>query len=1154
MPTKRTTTAVYASPARRPILRARKRLKTGSSSLAHRLDSDGDDHDAPERTDSDYEDLVEYDRDQDTRPASSRRRGRRSAPSGSTPAAGSGASSRAASTRRNSHAALAGSAAGPAGPSRARSTAARSRTEDASSAVVQHSRSRAAARAPQPLSPLPVNHSVERQQPVGRSVKGKERAADDGDADMLPVETTAARRTSAPPPQPGAGRVTRRTSSSGSGGNDAPLRRSRRASWATTEGGSEDEQEGNSDDDAHGGGSRSAAPRSSRLRRRRAALEDISDAGEAADEEAGDEKSPDASDAADGNDVDTKLHEWDAHHLEALLKSELVDLYHLARPASSSSHAVPRTKAELAQAIVEARYHSHSSGSNDEDAGDADGADSPHPRTSHEGSPADKALGTRRSRAPRRRIVLRRSGVRGQEPTPPPSDDSRDGDASSGSTSTGSASGDDTEIDESGPSSSTAPGASTRMTRRASQVEMPPPALPPAGAKRNMRTRSSMPGPGLSGSPRAKSARELALAVDPDGEGGTGATPVAHRTRHHGHVAHPPPQSPQHQRTALQLASGSPRPLRAAKRRAVARLADADGAATDSDEDEDEEMVDDADSGSGPGSDSHDASHSVEPRRPTHKVGGASGRRRPSRTAKQVETPPSDADEESGGEAERGADVGQEEERFEAKSHLRQAGSPRKSGGRLVKLRTTAEADEDEQMDEAGSGEEDGDTTVLDEAAEEDGQNDDGVDLAQATSTSLMRYKKDDLVRLCKERDLLDDENRTKAQLVDALLYWRDNQATEVSSPVSSPLSSSSTISNLSTQTARNETKTQALRGLEHASARTAAGTTPLLMRPEHLASPNKPQSAQHSKENEQQEDVNALDLESLQLRDKEIQPEELTKLELVGSGGFKDVFKGMLDGRTIAICDIRGHLTDMDIKELGLLRDLRHRNIVKFIGVSIPKQPSAVPVMIVTELCANGDLFDYLRKVPAPPFSAMLDLMLGIARGIEYLHKRKPTIIHRDIKSSNVLITGDGVPKIADFGLARIKTSTKSMMRSLVGTVNWQAPELWSPHPRYNEKVDVYSVGLVFWEILQWRQPVKRYPFEGQNEHAIYHDVGAKQLRPPAGPLRRQWGSEIIDLMTEMWDQDPTLRPSMGKVVAEVQRLVAAEKAKERAAKRAAQ
>jgi serine/threonine protein kinase len=198
----------------------------------------------------------------------------------------------------------------------------------------------------------------------------------------------------------------------------------------------------------------------------------------------------------------------------------------------------------------------------------------------------------------------------------------------------------------------------------------------------------------------------------------------------------------------------------------------------------------------------------------------------------------------------------------------------------------------------------------------------------------------------------------------------------------------------------------------------------------------------------------------------------------------LQDVYKGRYRKKTIAIADIRGHLTEMDIKELGLLRDLRHPNIVHFIGVSIPKEPSSVPVMIVTELCANGDLFDYLRGVEHPPFVSMLEIMLGIARGLEYLHTRKPTIIHRDIKSSNVLITAEGVAKINDFGLARVKTSTRSMIRSLVGTVNWQAPELWVPHPRYNEKVDVYSVGLVFWEVLQWHQPVKRYPFEGLNEH----------------------------------------------------------------------
>lgn len=133
-----------------------------------------------------------------------------------------------------------------------------------------------------------------------------------------------------------------------------------------------------------------------------------------------------------------------------------------------------------------------------------------------------------------------------------------------------------------------------------------------------------------------------------------------------------------------------------------------------------------------------------------------------------------------------------------------------------------------------------------------------------------------------------------------------------------------------------------------------------------------------------------------------------------------------------------------MDIKELGLLRDLRHPNIVNFIGVSIPAQPSEVPVTIISELCANGDLFDYLRGVAHPTFLEMLKIMIGIARGLEYLHTRTPKIIHRDIKSSNVLITGSGIAKINDFGLARVKTSTKSMIRSLVGTVNWQAPELW--------------------------------------------------------------------------------------------------------------
>jgi mitogen-activated protein kinase kinase kinase 13 len=108
--------------------------------------------------------------------------------------------------------------------------------------------------------------------------------------------------------------------------------------------------------------------------------------------------------------------------------------------------------------------------------------------------------------------------------------------------------------------------------------------------------------------------------------------------------------------------------------------------------------------------------------------------------------------------------------------------------------------------------------------------------------------------------------------------------------------------------------------------------------------------------------------------------------------------------------------------------------------------------------------------------------MALDIARGLEYLHTRKPSIIHRDCKSSNILITAKGTAKIADFGLAKVKQSTRSMVRSLVGTVNWQAPELWHAHPKYNHKVDVFSCAMVYWEMLQWHLPNKKFPWEVRN------------------------------------------------------------------------
>ncbi|KAI3618562.1 hypothetical protein CBS9595_002925 [Malassezia furfur] len=249
------------------------------------------------------------------------------------------------------------------------------------------------------------------------------------------------------------------------------------------------------------------------------------------------------------------------------------------------------------------------------------------------------------------------------------------------------------------------------------------------------------------------------------------------------------------------------------------------------------------------------------------------------------------------------------------------------------------------------------------------------------------------------------------------------------------------------------------------------------------------------------EDEVHQVDLEQLELHGHEIPPEKLEKLEKIGSGAFKDVYVGRYHlSRTrvtkVAISDLRNQLTDMDIKELQFLRDLRHENIVRFIGVSVPVPPHPVPIMIVSELCSNGDLFDYIRNTPAPPDVELFALLLQIARGLDYLHTRTPMVIHRDCKSTNVLITKDRVAKISDFGFARAKRSHRVLVRSIVGTVNWQAPELWVPKPNYNEKVDVWSAAMTFWEALQWHNPEKRYPFQGMNEHQIYLNVGQKQQR----------------------------------------------------------
>lgn len=169
------------------------------------------------------------------------------------------------------------------------------------------------------------------------------------------------------------------------------------------------------------------------------------------------------------------------------------------------------------------------------------------------------------------------------------------------------------------------------------------------------------------------------------------------------------------------------------------------------------------------------------------------------------------------------------------------------------------------------------------------------VDLTIATAKSLIRLRRNDLVRLCETRDL--EPVGTKPQLAEALLQWRDRQSYDFSSP-----SSSGTVRPSSNSKRRTR------------NGRSSQDTPPVLLRSNHVHQdqPVTPVPTQHQREKDkaEQEPELELDLESLGLEDREIPPEKLQKLEKIGSGGFKDVFIGKFKGRKIAISEFRGQLS----------------------------------------------------------------------------------------------------------------------------------------------------------------------------------------------------------------------------------------------------
>ncbi|KAL5549217.1 hypothetical protein UlMin_004448 [Ulmus minor] len=195
----------------------------------------------------------------------------------------------------------------------------------------------------------------------------------------------------------------------------------------------------------------------------------------------------------------------------------------------------------------------------------------------------------------------------------------------------------------------------------------------------------------------------------------------------------------------------------------------------------------------------------------------------------------------------------------------------------------------------------------------------------------------------------------------------------------------------------------------------------------------------------------------------------------VLGSGGFGAVYRGIFSNGTIVAVKRLGGNLDKEIKkqfmaEVSTIGRVHHFNLVRLCGFCFERDLRA----LVYEYMENGSLDRFLfSKEKMLGFEKLHEIAVGTARGIAYLHEEcQQRIIHYDIKPGNILLDSNFSPKVADFGLAKLinRENTHVTMTGVRGTPGYAAPELWMPFP-ITHKCDVYSYGMLLFEIVGRRR-----------------------------------------------------------------------------------
>uniref|UniRef100_A0A182UA27 Mitogen-activated protein kinase kinase kinase 7 n=1 Tax=Anopheles melas TaxID=34690 RepID=A0A182UA27_9DIPT len=246
----------------------------------------------------------------------------------------------------------------------------------------------------------------------------------------------------------------------------------------------------------------------------------------------------------------------------------------------------------------------------------------------------------------------------------------------------------------------------------------------------------------------------------------------------------------------------------------------------------------------------------------------------------------------------------------------------------------------------------------------------------------------------------------------------------------------------------------------------------------------------------------------------------EIEQIATVGKGSYGTVIKAKWRNKYVAVKYMEVLTEQAFTAEVSHLSRVAHPNIIELYGACTEK-PNFCLVM---EYADGGSLHKVLHSRPRPVYTAAhaMSWARQCAEGVAYLHDMTPRpMIHRDLKPPNLLLVNNGtVLKICDFGTV---TDKSTLMTNNKGSAAWMAPEVFEGSS-YTEKCDVFSWGIILWEVIAREQPFKHI----DTSYAIMWRVH-QGSRPP---LIDHCPKPIEQLMVRCWDKDPISRPSMKEVV----------------------